>query len=292
MSSKIRKVIIPVAGYGTRFLPATKAQPKEMLPVVDKPVIQYIVEEAVASGITDVILVTGASKRAVEDHFDYNFELQNWLKKQGKEDMREEMKRIADLANFIYIRQKGPYGNATPVLSCREVVGDEPFAVLSGDDLLLDGKKPRLKQLIDVFEKYGDPVITAVKVTKEQTKKHGMLDAQKIEKNIYQVKKIVEKPGPEKTPSLLATLYGYVLTPDIFDELDKLKPGQGGELWLPEAIDSLLKKRPIYACEVDSVYYDCGSKIGWLKANVDLALKRGDLKQDFSKYLKSIKLKL
>lgn len=288
MSQKIRKVIIPVAGYGTRFLPATKAQPKEMLPVVDKPVIQYIVEEAVASGITDVILVTGASKRAVEDHFDYNFELQNWLKKQGKEEMRQEVKRIADMANFIYIRQKGPYGNATPVLSCREVVGDEPFAVLSGDDLLLDGEKPRLKQLIDVFEKYGDPVITAVKVTKEQTKKHGMLDAQKIEKNIYQVKKIVEKPGPEKTPSLLATLYGYVLTPDIFEELDKLKPGQGGELWLPEAIDSLLKKRPIYACEVDSIYYDCGSKIGWLKANVDLALKRGDLKQDFSKYLKSI----
>jgi UTP--glucose-1-phosphate uridylyltransferase len=289
MSSKIRKVIIPVAGYGTRFLPATKAQPKEMLPIVDKPVIQYIVEEAVASGITDVILVTGASKRAVEDHFDYNYELQSWLKKQGKEEMRQEVKRIADMANFIYIRQKGPYGNATPVLSCREIVGDEPFAVLSGDDLLLDGKKPRLRQLIDVFEKYGDPVMTAIKVAKEDTKKYGILKAQKIEKNVYQVQDVVEKPGPEKAPSLLATLYGYILTPDIFEELDKLKPGQGGELWLPEAIAALLKKRAIYACEVDSTYYDAGSKIGWLKANVDLALERGDLKKDFSQYLKKLK---
>jgi len=287
MSQKIRKVIIPVAGYGTRFLPATKAQPKEMLTVVDKPVIQYIVEEAVASGITDVILVTGASKRAVEDHFDYNFELQNWLKKQGKDEMRAEMKRIADMANFIYIRQKGPYGNATPVLNCREILGNEPFAVLSGDDLLLGGIKPRLKQLIDVFEQYGDPVMTAIKVTREETKKYGILKAKKIEKNIYKVDDIVEKPGPAKTPSLLATLYGYILTPDIFDELDKLKPGQGGELWLPEAIAGLLKKRSIYACEVDSTYYDAGSKIGWLKANVDLALKREDLKQEFSKYLKN-----
>ena len=289
MFQKIRKVVIPVAGYGTRFLPVTKAQPKEMLPVVDKPVIQYIVEEAVASGITDVILVTGASKRAVEDHFDYNYQLQSWLKKQGKEEMRKEIKRIADMANFIYIRQKGPYGNAVPVLSCREVLGDEPFAVLSGDDLLLGGKKPRLKQLIDTYEKYGDPVMTAIKVTKEDTKKYGILKAQKIEKNIYQVQKVVEKPGPQKAPSLLATLYGYVLTPDIFDELDRLKPGKDGELWLPEAIDALLKKRSIYACEVDSTYYDTGSKIGWLKANVDLALERKDLKKDFLKYLKKVK---
>lgn len=290
MPQKIRKVIIPVAGYGTRFLPATKAQPKEMLPIVDKPVIQYIVEEAVASGITDVILVTGASKRAVEDHFDYNFELQSWLKKQGKEAIRQELKEIADMANFIYIRQKGPYGNATPVMCCKQIVGNEPFAVLSGDDLILNGKKPRLKQLIETYEKYTDPVITAIKVTKEETTKYGMLDAQKIEKNIYQVKKIVEKPGPKKAPSLLATLYGYVLTPDIFDELEKLKPGAGGEFWLPEAIAGLLKKRPIYACEVDGSYYDAGSKIGWLKANVDLALARPELKSGFSKYLKKLKI--
>ncbi|MBU1146370.1 UTP--glucose-1-phosphate uridylyltransferase, partial [Patescibacteria group bacterium] len=203
---------------------------------------------------------------------------------------RQELKNIADMANFIYIRQKGPYGNATPVMNCREIVGNEPFAVLSGDDLIINGTKPRLKQLIEAYEKYTDPVITAIKVKKEETRKHGMLDAQKIEKNIYQVKKIVEKPGPKKTPSLLATLYGYVLTPDIFDELEKLKPGAGGEFWLPEAIDNLLKKRPIYACEVDGTYYDCGSKIGWLKANVDLALTRPDLKSSFSKYLKKLKV--
>lgn len=290
MSQKIRKVIIPVAGYGTRFLPATKAQPKEMLPVVDKPVIQYIVEEAVASGITDVILVTGASKRAVEDHFDYNFELQNWLKKQGKEELREELKRIADMANFVYIRQKGPYGNATPVLNCKQIVGNEPFAVLWGDDFVVNGKKPRLKQLIEIYEKYTDPVLAAIKVTHEETKKYGIFDAQKIEKNVYQVKKIVEKPGPERAPSLLASIGGYILTPDIFREIENLKPGAGGELWLPEAIDNLLKKRPIYACELEGSYYDCGSKIGWLKANVDLALQRSDLKPGFVKYLKKLRL--
>jgi UTP--glucose-1-phosphate uridylyltransferase len=287
---KIRKVIIPVAGYGTRFLPATKAQPKEMLPIVDKPVIQYIVEEAVASGITDVILVTGASKRAVEDHFDYNFELQNWLKKQGKEEIRQEMKRIADMANFIYIRQKGPYGNGTPVLNCRQIVGDEPFAVLWGDDFLVNDGKPRLKQLIEIFEKYTDPVLSAIKLTRDETKKYGVFDAQKIEKNVYQVKKIVEKPGPEKAPSLLGSVGGYVLTPDIFDELEKLKPGAGGEMWLVDAIHNLGKKRPIYACELKGTWYDAGSKLGWLKANVDLALKRPDLKTGFSQYLKKLKI--
>lgn len=284
---RIRKVIIPVAGYGTRFLPATKAQPKEMLPVVDKPVVQYIVEEAVASGITEVILVTGWSKRAVEDHFDYNFELQNWLKRQGKEELCEEIKRIADMANFVYIRQKGPYGNATPVLNAKHIIGNEPFAVLSGDDIILNKKKPRLKQLIEVFEKYTDPVLTAIKVAKEETRKYGILDAQRIEKNIYQVKSIVEKPEPEEAPSLLATLYGYVLTPDIFEEIKNLKPGKGGELWLPEAIANLLKKRPVYACEVEGKYYDAGSKFGWLQANIDLALERPDLKERMRAYLKS-----
>jgi UTP--glucose-1-phosphate uridylyltransferase len=286
----IRKAIIPVAGYGTRFLPATKAQPKEMLPIVDKPIIQYIVEEVVASGITEIILVTGASKRAVEDHFDYNYELQNWLKKQGKEDIRQEIKKIADMANFIYVRQKGPYGNATPVLNCKHLIGNEPFAVLWGDDLFLS-RKPRLKQLIEVYEKYTDPVLTAVKVTKEETKKYGMLEAQKVEKNVYQVKKIVEKPGPEKTPSFLATVGGYILTPDIFEEIENLKPGAGGEFWLAEAIANLLKKRPVYACEIEGTYYDCGSKIGWLKANLDFALKRPELRKELKEYLKTLKEK-
>ncbi|MDD4995080.1 MAG: UTP--glucose-1-phosphate uridylyltransferase [Patescibacteria group bacterium] len=288
--NKITKVVIPVAGFGTRFLPATKAMPKEMLTVVDKPVIQYVVEEAVAAGITDVILVTGASKRAVEDHFDYNHELQNWLKKQGKNDLREEIKKIADMANFIYIRQKGPYGNGTPILCAEKIIGDEPFAVLWGDEFFY-GKKNRLSQLIRVFEKYGDPVLTAYGVKSADTVRYGMLDAVKIEKNIYQVKKIIEKPGPKKSPSLLASLGGFILTPDIFHALRNTKRGKGGELWLTDAIHNLSKRRPLYACEVsDATYYDTGSKLGYLKANVDFALRRPDLKKDFIKYLKSLKI--
>jgi len=286
--AKITKAIIPVAGYGTRFLPTTKAQPKEMLNIVDKPVIQYIVEEAVASGITDIILVTGSGKRAVEDHFDHNLELYNWLKKQKKENTLEELKKIAEMANFIYIRQKGPYGNGTPVLNAQKIIGNEPFAVLWGDDVFYGGKKPRLKQLIEAYEKYGDPVLTACRVEKEATSRYGIIDAIKVEENIYQVKKIVEKPGPQKAPSTLASVGGYILTPDIFEVLSKTKIGKGGELWLADAMSSLLKQRPFYACEVDAKYYDVGSKIGWLTANVDLALTRADLKDEFKKFLKSI----
>ena len=288
MRKKIRKAVIPVAGYGTRFLPATKAQPKEMLPIIDKPVIQYIVEEAVASGIEEIILVTGASKRAIEDHFDYNYELQSWLKKQGKEELRAEMKEIADQAQFIYIRQKGPYGNGTPVLNAKEVVGDEPFAVIWGDDLFVGKRKPRLKQLIDVYEKYGDPVLTAIQIDDEGTKKYGVIDGVEVSKNTYEIKKIVEKPGPKKAPSRIGTLGAYILTPDIFDELEETKLGKDDELWLVDAIFKLSKKRPIYAKIVDGEYYDTGSKLGWLKANVDFALKRGDLNKEFKKYLKKI----
>jgi UTP--glucose-1-phosphate uridylyltransferase len=288
---KIRKAIIPVAGFGTRFLPATKAQPKEMLPIVDKPVIQYIVEEAVKAGITDIILVTGASKRAVEDHFDYNHELQNWLKKQGKEEMREEIKKIADLANFIYIRQKGPYGNGTPVLNAKAIIGNEPFAVLWGDDIVMSEKKPHLKQLMEVYDKYTDPVLTAIETDDEGTKKYGIIDGEKIEKNIYQIKKIIEKPGPETAPTRLASVGGYILTPDIFDALENTPLGRGGELWLADAIFKLSQKRPIYACLIDGDYYDVGSKIGWLKANVEFALKHRSFTEEFKKYLKSLKLK-
>jgi UTP--glucose-1-phosphate uridylyltransferase len=285
---KITKAIIPVAGYGTRFLPATKAMPKEMLNIVDKPVIQYIVEEAVASGITDIILVTGMGKRAIEDHFDHNSELYNWLVKQGKHKLKDEIKKIAEMANFIYIRQKGQYGNGTPVLNAQKIIGNEPFAVLFGDDMFYGGKKPRLKQLIETYEKYGDPVLTACNVSKEDTSRYGIIDALKIEKNIYQVKKIVEKPGPEKAPSTLASIGGYILTPDIFETLAKTKIGKGGELWLADAMSALLKQRPFYACEVEAKYYDVGSKLGWLKANVDLALETRDLKDEFRKYLKTI----
>ncbi|HDQ23148.1 MAG TPA: UTP--glucose-1-phosphate uridylyltransferase GalU [Candidatus Uhrbacteria bacterium] len=287
---KIRKAVIPVAGFGTRFLPVTKAQPKEMLPIIDKPVIQYIVEEAVASGIEDIILVTGASKRAIEDHFDYNYELQNWLKKQGKDKLRQEIKEIANMANFIYIRQKGPYGNGTPVLNAKKVIGNEPFAVIWGDDLFIHKKgQPRLKQLINVFNKYRDPVLSAIKIDDEGTKKYGVIDGIKVENHVYQIKKLVEKPGPQKAPSRIGAIGAYVLTPDIFTALEKTKTGKGGELWLVDAIFSLSKNRPIYACLVQGNYYDTGSKIGWLKANLDFALEHKDIQPEIKAYLKTLK---
>lgn len=290
MNKKITKLIIPVAGYGTRFLPATKAQPKEMLPVVDKPIVQYVVEDAVKSGIETIILVTGNGKRAVEDHFAYNYELQDFLKKNGKEELRQEIKKIADMANFIYIRQKGPYGNGTPVLCAKHLIGDEPFAVMWGDEFFYTEKKPQLRQLMDVYEKYGDPVLTAYPVSKEDTKKYGIIDGVEVEKDVYQVKNVVEKPGPEKAPSLLASLGGFILTPDIFDKLEKTKLGKGGELWLVDAIFALSKERAIYAKRIQGTYFDTGSKIGYLRANVELALKRPDLKKEFRAYLKSLKI--
>lgn len=288
MSQKIRKLVIPVAGLGTRFLPATKAQPKEMMPVVDKPIIQYVVEGAVKAGITDIIMVTGPGKRAVEDHFSPNYELINWLKKQGKGAVAKDVKKIADLANFIFIRQKGPYGNGTPVLSAKHVIGNEPFAVMWGDEFFYSHKKPQLKQLIEVFEKYGDPVLTAYKTNAEGTKKYGIIDGLKVEDGVYQVNRVVEKPGPAKAPSRLASLGGFVLTPDIFEELEKTKIGKGGELWLVDAIFKLLKKRAIYACAVEGTYYDTGSKIGYLRANIDFALRDKTLSKDIKKYLRKI----
>lgn len=286
--SQIKKLVIPVAGLGTRFLPATKAQPKEMLPVIDKPIIQYVVEDAVKSGITDIIMVTGPSKRAVEDHFSPNYELVNLLKKQGKEDVAEEIKKIADMANFVFIRQKGPYGNGTPVLCAKNIVGDEPFAVMWGDEFFYTPGKPQLQQLIEVYEKYGDPVVTACKVSKADTKKYGIIDALEVDKSVYQVKKIIEKPGPEKAPSNLAILGGFILTPDIFEALEKTKLGKDGELWLADAHEKVLKKRPYYACLVNGTYYDTGSKLGYLKANVDFALRDKKLADDFRDYLKSV----
>ncbi len=288
---KIRKAVIPVAGYGTRFLPATKAQPKEMLPIVDKPIIQYVVEECVASGITDIILVTGSGKRAVEDHFSYSFEIQHFLKAAGKDKEREELKKIADMANFIFIRQKGPYGNGTPVLCAKSIVGDEPFAVLWGDEFWQCPHRPRLKQLIETYEKYQDPVLTVIDINKEETNRYGVIDGVELSKNTYEVKKLVEKPGPLKAPSLLGSVGGYILTPDIFDVLENTKLGKGGELWLVDAIVKLMKERAVYAKKVEGTYYDTGSKLGYLRANVEMALRRPDIAPEFKKYLKGLKLK-
>lgn len=285
----VRKVVIPVAGFGTRFLPATKAMPKEMLPIIDKPVIQYIVEEAVASGITDVILVTSHTKRPVEDHFDESPMLETWLTTQGKQRALDEIKDISKLANFIYIRQKGPYGNATPVLNAAHVIGDEPFAVLFGDDVF-DCAVPRLKQMLDVFQHYGDPVVAALKTDDTGTEKYGIIDpGAKVGERVWQMKGVVEKPGPEKAPSKLAAVGGYVLTPDVFEEIRNLKPGAGGEYVTLDAIHGLMKKRPAYACEIEGEYHDTGSKIGWLKANIAFALKRDDLGKETRDMLKSIR---
>ncbi len=284
---KIRKVVIPVAGLGTRFLPATKAQPKEMLPVVDKPIIQYIVEQAVRAGITDVILVTGSTKRAIEDHFDRNESLENLLKKSGKTKYYKAVKEVAELANFIYTRQKGPYGNGTPILNAKEVVGDEPFAVVFGDDIWHCPAKPHIKQLIEVYEKYGDPVITAYPTNNEGTKKYGIIEGIKVEPGVYQVKSITEKPGVQKAKSRIASFGGYIFTPDIFGALKKTPIGKGGELWLVDAISRLLKTRPIYAKIIEGELYDPGSKLGWLKANVEFGLKDSEINKEFKKFLKS-----
>ncbi len=285
---KITKVVIPAAGFGTRFLPVTKAQPKEMLPIVDKPIIQYVVEEAVASGVKDIIIVTSWQKRSLEDHFDFSPELEKQLKDAGKFDKLEEIRRIAEMANFIYVRQKGPYGNATPVLAAQHILGDEPFAVLWGDEFIYS-KPPRLKQLLDVYEEYGHSVLSAVKVPKEDVSRYGIAEITPIKNNIHQIKTIVEKPSVESAPSTLATHGGYVFTPAILNHLRKLKAGKDNELWLVDAILELIKEEPVYACEIqNSAYYDTGNKLEYLKANIDFALNRDNLRDPLMEYLKSI----
>ncbi len=290
MSQKIRKAIIPAAGFGTRFLPATKAMPKEMLPIVDKPIIQYVVEEAVASGIEDIIIVTGWHKRTIEDHFDYPFELEKRLLEAGKEEQAEAVRKIADMANFIYVRQKGTYGNGTPVLNARRVIGDEPFAVLWGDEFIYSNP-PRLKQMIQVWEKYGVPNVSAVRVPKTEVSKYGIAEVTNVETGIYKINQIVEKPQLNEAPSDLATHGAYILTPRIFDILAEAKPGKGGEIWLPEAISQLAKEQDVYAVEIQKgKYYDTGNKLEYLKAVVEFGLMHEELKKDFGEYLKNIQL--
>jgi len=284
---KVRKIVIPVAGFGTRFLPVTKTVPKEMLPIVDKPTIQYIVEEAVASGIKTVIIVTGKDKKEVEDYFDRSFDLEQHLERKGKLDLLQKVRRLQEMADFIYIRQKGPYGNGTPVLNAEPIIGDEPFAVIWGDDVM-ESEKPRLRQLMEVYERYEGPVLTAYSVDDEGTKKYGIIDGEKIEPDVIKVKNIVEKPGPKKAPSRIASLGGYILTPDIFDALKNTSPGKDNELWLVDGIFNLAKKRDIYACLVRGVYHDVGSKVGWLKANIAYALKDKKIAPFLENYLKEI----
>lgn len=287
--SKIKKAVIPAAGMGTRFLPATKAQPKEMLPVVDKPVIQYVVEEAVNSGIEDVIIITGWHKRSIEDHFDYPFELEKRLEEAGKTEQLEEVRRVASMANFIYVRQKGPYGNGTPVLNAKKIIGDEPFAVLWGDEFIY-AKPPRLKQMMEVYDKYKDCVISGVRIPdKKAVSKYGIADYSEVDEGIFEIKKIVEKPDPDKAPSNLAVHGAYIFNPEIFDYLENTKLGKDNELWLVDAVNALMKKRAVYACEIkNSKYYDTGNKLEYLKANIDFALERKDLHDDLIKYLREV----
>lgn len=288
---KIRKAVIPAAGYGTRFLPMTKASPKEMLPIIDKPIIQYVVEEAVASGIEDIIIVTGSNKRAIEDHFDHNLELENYLEKGGKLEQLEEIRNIARMANFIYIRQKGPYGNGTPVLNTESIIGNEPFAVLWGDQFT-SAAPPRLAQMIKAFEKYNDPILSFVKAkSDEDYDRYGVPKINTIEDGIHEIVEIVEKPGKAGAPSDLVSDGAYILTPDIFDALKKTDVGKGNELWLVDGINKLKENHKLYACEVQNgKYYDTGNKLEYLKANVEFGLKRDDINGPFKKFLKNLDL--
>lgn len=287
---KIRKAIIPAAGFGTRFLPATKAMPKEMLPIVDKPIIQYVVEEAVASGIEDIVIVTGWHKRSIEDHFDYPFELEKRLLEAGKEQQAEEVRKIAEMANFIYVRQKGSYGNGTPILNARRVIGDEPFAVLWGDEFIYS-KPPRLKQMVEAYQKYGVPNVSAVRVAESLVDRYGIADVTNVADGVFKINRIVEKPSIGSAPSNLAAHGAYIMPPRIFDILAEAKPGKDGEIWLPEAVDKLAHEQDVYAIEIQNgKYYDTGNKLEYLKAVVEFGLKHEELKVEFGDYLKNLKV--
>ncbi len=291
MAKKITKALIPAAGFGTRFLPQTKAMPKEMLPIVDKPVIQYVVEEIVGSGIDNIIIVTGATKRAIEDHFDApNEDLVQNLVNGNKSRALEQIEKISNMANFIYIRQKGPYGNGTPVLAGESVIEDEPFAVIWGDEFILS-EPPRLKQMIEVHEKYGGMVISGVRIEKkEDLSRYGIADLEPVSGNVYKIKSIVEKPDPGKAPSDIAMIGAYILPPEIFSALKRVRPGKSGEVWLVDAIN-LLKDEgmPLYAVEIEKgKYYDTGNKLEYMKTVVELAKIHPEIGKEFSEYLKDL----
>ena len=285
----VTKAVIPAAGLGTRFLPATKAQPKEMLPIVDKPAIQYIVEEAVASGIKDIIIISGRNKRSIEDHFDKSYELEMSLEEKGKLDLLEEIEAISSLANIHYIRQKEAKGLGDAIYCAKSFIGDEPFAVLLGD-IVLQSDQPVLAQLIDVYEKQPVSVIGVQDVAREEVVNYGIIDPLTIDKEtgIIEVSRFVEKPAVDDAPSTLAIMGRYILTPGIFDILEKTTPGAGGEIQLTDAIEELKKTERILACDVEGVVHDVGSKIGFVKATIDFALERPELREDVLAYIHSL----
>jgi UTP--glucose-1-phosphate uridylyltransferase len=282
----VKKAIFPVAGLGTRFLPATKASPKEMLSLIDKPLVQYVVEEAVASGIEQILFITGRNKRAIEDHFDISFELESSLRENGKVDLLNEVRKIAEMVNIFYVRQKEALGLGHAILCAKEFVGNEPFAVLLGDDII-DADKPCMAQLLEVYRKYRGPVLALEQVPMENISSYGCVRANKISDNIFEVVDMLEKPKREEAPSDLAIIGRYVLTPDIFPILEKQAPGKGGEIQLTDAIRKLSTEEAVYGCKFEGVRYDCGDKLGFLKATVDMAMKREDLKVDFEKFIRA-----
>jgi UTP--glucose-1-phosphate uridylyltransferase len=290
----VRKGVFPAAGLGTRFLPATKAQPKEMLPIVDKPTIQYVVEEAVASGLSEIIIVTGRNKRAIEDHFDAAFELEYYLNDRGKVDELAQIKTISELASVCYVRQKEPLGLGHAILCARNLVGDEPFGVFLGDDIIGGARIPCMRQLLDVFEHHGGPVIAVERVPRERIHQYGVIAGHPVESpngaRVWQITEMVEKPKAEQAPSDLAIIGRYVLTPDVFALLAETTPDARGEIQLTDGLRRLLERRPMYAVEFQGKRYDTGDKLGFLKATVEFALARPDLADEFRAYLKSLKL--
>jgi UTP--glucose-1-phosphate uridylyltransferase len=294
---RVRKAVFPAAGWGTRFLPATKAQPKEMLPLVDKPVIQYAVEEAVAAGIEQVIIVTSSQKRAIEDHFDTNYELEHLLEERGEIELLRQMRHISDLAQIAYVRQKEQLGLGHAVLMAKELVGHEPFAVILSDDVVI-GERPCIGQLIHAYGQTHASVVAVMEVPNEETSRYGVIGGQRVDDGdgdgdgddgrLWKVDQLVEKPAPGYSPSNLAIIGRYVLTPKIFDKLEQTTHGAGGEIQLTDAIQALMQEQAVYGYEFDGTRYDAGTTMGWLKASVELALARPDLGEEFGAYLRGL----
>ncbi|ARC84018.1 UTP-glucose-1-phosphate uridylyltransferase [Clostridium argentinense CDC 2741] len=284
---KVKKAIIPAAGLGTRFLPATKAMPKEMLPIVDKPTIQYIIEEAVEAGIEEILIITGHNKKSIEDHFDRAIELELNLKNSGKEDLLKLVNDITNLVNIHYVRQKEPKGLGHAILCAKIFAKNEPFAVLLGDDVV-DSRTPCLKQLIDEYEKYNCTILGVQQVDKKDTNKYGIVKGMKLSDRLYKVEDLIEKPKVEEAPSNVAILGRYIINPTIFEILENTKPGKGGEIQLTDALKTLISKEDMYAYIFEGRRYDVGDKLGFLQATVEYALKREDLRESFTDYLKTI----
>ena len=288
MKTKIKKAIIPAAGLGTRFLPATKAQPKEMLPIVDKPTLQYIIEECVASGIEEILIITGRNKKSIEDHFDRSVELEMQLENSGKEELLEMVREISDMVNIYFIRQKEPKGLGHAILCAKTFVGNEPFAVLLGDDVVYNEEQPCLKQLVDCYNEYKTSVLGVQTVKPEDVSKYGVIGGLHIEDRVYKVKELVEKPAVDEAPSNVAILGRYIITPKIFEILEHTEPGKGGEIQLTDALLKLIQEEAMYAYDFEGKRYDVGDKLGFLQATVEYALIRPELREDFIKYLNSL----